>query len=151
MRDPTANAKVEAAITEACTMLRCYVPLGSPPPNETADAKRHREAFGYVTASPDMPKHTRAHLLKLLAKDKRNGSKRATANRNLWIALVVERVCELGFDATSDNGESACNVVASALARLGINLADRTIEDVWVDYRTRLPVRVIARHIVRKK
>jgi hypothetical protein len=159
MRDPATriDPNLKAAREDAHQLLKCYVPLGFGPPDETDAARRHRETFNYVHGSQDMPDPIRAHLLELLAKKRRSERTRYTANRNLWLALAVERMRDLGFDPTRSTftkpakGEkqSGSKIVRTVLAQhFGINLSERTIEDAWTDYKARLPFRA---HPLRKK
>jgi hypothetical protein len=157
MRDPTRiDSNLEAALEEARQLMRCYVPLGLPAQDEPGPAKAHREAFTFVLGSQDMPESVRDHLLKLLDAEKREKRTFNTANRNIWLALTVERMREFGFEATrstyvkSDKRErqSGSRIVQTALAQLGIHLKERTIEDAWTDYRDKLPFQA---YPVRKK
>ena len=110
-----------------------------------------------ITSMGRKPDPIRAHLLELLAKKRRSERTRYTANRNLWLALAVERMRDLGFDPTRSTftkpakGEkqSGSKIVRTVLAQhFGINLSERTIEDAWTDYKARLPFRA---HPLRKK
>lgn len=151
MRDPATRVdpKVEEALKDARSFLRCYVPLGIPPPDETNAAKRHREAFDYVQGSQHMPDPIRTHLRKLLDKEKRGERTRITANRNFWLALAVEMLRrDFGLNPTrttlskpekkKTQSQSGSSIVKTALAELGLHLAERTIEDAWTDNQARL-------------
>ena len=103
MRDPATriDPKVEEALNDVRWFLRCYVPLGIPPPDETNAARRHRKAFDYVQGSQDMPDPIRTHLLNLLDKENRSKRTRRIANRNFWLALAVELMRrDFGFNPT---------------------------------------------------
>ena len=71
------------------------------------------------------------------------------ARRNRLIAIVVEQITKRGFaptrnDATREKeargkpaDQSACSIVTKALARLGVDMNERSIEDIWDAHRVR--------------
>ena len=149
MRDPIANLNVETAIDDAVKMLGISIRLGRFHEWEVVDesdcalrseARIHIE----VRTDWDMPEHIRRFLLDLLRERKALPRKRgrhaqgAYRRRNTDLVTTVKMVCGRGFEptrspATTEN-ESACSIVHTALRRLGVNLSEGHIGDIWSEH-----------------
>jgi hypothetical protein len=153
VRDPAGiNSRTEAAIELAVEILHSPAKWGmldgrhhseGLPPDEKEvldsmpDDPDDFEAYMDVFLNTTLPEHVRDHVCRVLLERKPNFSKIKT-DRNVWIAAAVEMVRERGFAYTrshdvvkSNEPYSACGIVTAALARLGIHIPERTIEDIW--------------------
>jgi len=89
------------------------------------------------------PAHLRDYVCGLLSKTP-NGLRRTyAAGRDKQIAEVVDGIVERGFPPTRNEAtrekekggeaanQSACSIVAKALERIGVDIAERTVEDIY--------------------
>jgi hypothetical protein len=137
MRAPV-NAEVEAAIE---AVVRLLGPDWIPEKSVRNPAERVAwvEALICILRVPDefMPAHVRNYILKLLNQTPR-GRRAYRGARDVYIAEAVSAVVERGFSPTRNNAsrakknsaESACSIVQKALARLGANIDETTVEAI---------------------
>lgn len=159
MRDPTATVdpKVEAAIEDAVRFLSLPARLGvldrrSPwedlSPEERAELAEQANDLNdplrfqtriTVTLLPDhvMPEHMRDYICRVLFE--KGKVDRGNIDRDMWIVAAVDALVARGFHPeqshhakpSGQRGASACSIVQTALARLGVHRSGRTIEDIW--------------------
>jgi hypothetical protein len=108
-----------------------------PDPDRRDILREQVEQMGYMR-DPQLPVETRAEIIEILKQAPR-GRGRARSWRNLLIIEAVRRLVErpphfsvTRGEATMHLGhrESACSIVAEALAQLGVKLRERGIEDI---------------------
>ena len=140
MRDPSINAEVATAIEEARVYLflpLCLGRLGKGPADP--DGTLRAEAWAHIQLLPDsvLPEHLREHVCQLLS-ERPAGRLTYGDGRDLFIVSAIERARSRGFHPTRSNtsrdkgsAESACSIVQKALARLGVNMSERMVEDIW--------------------
>jgi hypothetical protein len=147
VRDPTVNAadEVKAAIDIAVRYLGLFQRLGvlskayvDPDQHLRSEARMQITAMGVLTNDmlPEhlrMPKHVRDYLYRLL--EEQPTGKATVARRDACITSAIWQIVGRGFAATRNAGtrdkESACSIVQKALARVGLTLSERTVEDIW--------------------
>jgi hypothetical protein len=105
-------------------------------------------AARFVGSGCVMPKHLRRYVADALMKRSRTTPMRrrgpdpyAKHARDTDIAEVVAKIVELGFRPTRNREsetESACSIVAKALAMIGVHLSVPAIEKIWNACRTEL-------------
>jgi hypothetical protein len=65
----------------------------------------------------------------------RRGTPQKYYTRDAWVYLAVEEIKALGFNVMRNSEikdhESACSIVAAALAQLGVSLSEKSIERIW--------------------
>jgi hypothetical protein len=150
MRDTTAtNPEIEAAIEAACEEFRWLQRLGWFPkksPDEPDELLLLRwEAQAIIRSLSDeiMPAHLRDYVYGLLCETPKGGKRRYAAGRDQYIAEVLNDIVRRGFLPTRNEAmrdqekrgkpanQSACSVVQKALARIGVHMHERSIEDIW--------------------
>ena len=145
MRDPAATkAEIEAAIEGACEEFRRLKRLGWFPKKKPFDNPLRYEALELIKRLPDevMPPPLRDYICEVLSKTR--GLRRTyAADRDGHIAEAVYVAARRGFrptrnEATRDKekpgepaGQSACSIVTKALARVGVPMSERNVEDIW--------------------
>jgi hypothetical protein len=137
VRDPTAtNLEVEAAIEEACKDLGYAKRHGWLTKKLPFDNQLRHEALNLIERLPDedMPPHLRDYICGVLSKEK--GLRRTyAAGRDQAIIEVLYSIAKWrGFSPTRNRSRktvSACFIVAAALARIGVHMNERSIEDIW--------------------
>jgi hypothetical protein len=145
VRDPAATkAEIEAAIEAACEEFRRLKRLGWFPKKKPFDNPLRYEALELIKRLPDevMPPHLRDYICGVLSKEK--GLRRTyAAGRDGDIAYAVWDATMRGFHPTRNEatrrkealgkpaGQSACSIVTKALARVGVHMSERSIEDIW--------------------
>jgi hypothetical protein len=119
-------AKAVAGDVEADTALR-----------EVARRKLHE----------GLPPNLARYVASLLAADYKAPDRRGhppNHARDLFIHATVETVKAHGFDVTRNTAtrehESACSIVATALAELGVVLSEKSIERIWKENSARYSV-----------
>jgi hypothetical protein len=146
MRDPAVNAEVEEATAALVRYWRPFVRAGYFAPcrlDPEEVAFRHNTRL-HVERLPDhiLPPEMRELVLQRLSGAKLPPRKDGRYSgdefriRNRMIVVAIERICKRGFDPARNRERksgrySACQIVHSALARLGIQIAERTVEDIW--------------------
>jgi hypothetical protein len=140
MRDPTpVDVEVQEAIAEARKTLddANFFKFGLD--KRAAERGRRVWAARYIArlGDEDVPRHVRAYVCRLLATHP--GERPTYIERNRWIAKAIRNTVKRGFaptrnEASQGKRESACSIVAAALGQLGINLSERTVEDIWNSY-----------------
>jgi hypothetical protein len=148
MRDSAAmKAEIEAAIEEACQEFRWLKGLGWFPKKSPVepDGALNIDAHLLIKKLPDkvMPEHLRDYVCGVLSRTRKELRHTYAAGRDLYIVDVIYRVTMRGFpptrnDATRDKeergepaGQSACSIVTKALARVGVSMNERHLEDIW--------------------
>jgi hypothetical protein len=149
MRDPTAvnDPRVEEAVEAACAAFRSLKELGWFPkklPDEPDALLRYR-AHDVIKGLPDevMPAHLRDYVCGLLSKTPEGLRRTYAASRDQYIAEIVDDMVRRGFPATRNDAtrakesrgasanQSASSIVAKALARIDVNVSERSVEDIW--------------------
>jgi hypothetical protein len=148
MRDPAAvNPRIEEAIEAACEEFRWLKERWGFPkklPDEP-DFLLRTQAHDIIKTLPDevLPAHLRDYVCGLLSKTPDGVRRTYAAGRDLYIAEVVDGIVGRGFPPTRNEAtrarerygasanESACSIVAKALARVGVHMSERSIEDLW--------------------
>jgi hypothetical protein len=148
MRDPVAvNREVEKAIEAACAEFRWLKARWGFPkklPDEPDFLLRH-QAHDVIKALPEdvMPAHLRDYVCGLLSKTPDGLRHTYAAGRDIYIAETVDGIVGRGFPATRNEAtrakerrgapanQSACSIVAKALARIGAHVEERSIEKIW--------------------
>jgi hypothetical protein len=139
VRDPAATkAEIEAAIEAACEEFGWLKGRG------WFDNQLRYEALDLIKRLPDevMPPHLRDYICGVLSKEK--GLRRTyAAGRDGHIAYAVWDATMRGFAPTRNEvtrrkealrepaAQSACSIVTKALARVGVHMSERSIEDIW--------------------
>lgn len=140
MRDPGIDAKVEAAIESECNEFRWLKEHGWFPKKSAKPDPLRFEACDLIKRLPDevMPAHLRDYVCGVLSQTPRDLKRTYAAGRDLYIADAVYHVMKRGFhptrsSASRDKGlaESACSIVQKALARAGVTISERMVEDIW--------------------
>jgi hypothetical protein len=86
-----------------------------------------------------------AALQRARTRPRKKGELREQTNalRDQWIAEAVALTCRDGTfsptrnkdaKATRDRKESGCSIVAEALRRLGLKLAEKSVADIWAEH-----------------
>jgi hypothetical protein len=136
MRDPAVNVEVEAAVEEARRWFERLQRLGDLDKGDENSTNR-RAARRYIARLTDeaMPSHLREYVCRVLDEAK---GRSTYLGRNFWIAFSVNEAMKRGFAPTRNAEsrgnkarESACSIVTTALARVGVHLSERTVEDIW--------------------
>jgi hypothetical protein len=142
MRDPTVDVAVEAAMESAGRILGLQKRLGmfrKARSKDDPERDLRLAARGRILMYGLLPERERDVVCRMLGQERPIG-RPTYAMRNRAIAGMVRQIKERGFDATRNAAtrrESACSIVAKALARLGLNLSERTVEDIWMESRRR--------------
>jgi hypothetical protein len=153
MCDPTVNADVEEAIGAVRSVFDRH-PEYLQPALLSLERLKDLHEFAvvglYVMRNKVMAEDIRMIICELvlgkvtegggLAGLRRRGRhvKGAYWRRDLRIAQMVARVAERGFPPTrnvASRTESACSIVSTALKSIGIQMSERTIEDIWNNVR----------------
>lgn len=145
MRDPTVDVRVEEAVRRARTVLGLYMRLGAfrrcreEDPAERNLRSASRISITMAAWRRAIPRLEAEFVCRMLNQPQPIG-RPTYANRNLFIVRMVEDIKQRGFaptrnDTMRDIRESACSIVAKALAQLGLNLSERSIEDIWTGSR----------------
>jgi hypothetical protein len=145
VRDPAATkAGIEAAIEGACEEFRWLKGRAWFPKKLPFDNQLRYEALDLIKRLPDevMPPHLRDYICGVLSKEK--GLRRTyAAGRDGHIAYAVWDATCRGFSPTRNEAtrrkealgepaaQSACSIVTKALARVGVHMSERSIEDIW--------------------
>ena len=145
MRDPAATkAEIEAAIEGACKEFGWLKGRGWFPKKLPFDNQLRYEALDLIKRLPDevMPPHLRDYICGALSKTR--GVRRTyAAGRDGLIAYAVWDATMCGFRPTRNEAtrrkealgepasQSACSIVTKALARVGVHMSERSIEDIW--------------------
>jgi hypothetical protein len=145
VRDPAATkAEIEAAIEAACEEFGWLKGRGWFPKKLPFDNQLRYEALDLIKRLPDevMPPHLRDYICGVLSKEK--GLRRTyAAGRDGHIAYAVWDATMRGFPPTRNEvtrrkealrepaAQSACSIVTKALARVGVHMSERSIEDIW--------------------
>jgi hypothetical protein len=145
VRDPAATkAEIEAAIEGACEEFGWLKGRGWFPKKLPFDKQLRYEALDLIKRLPDevMPPHLRDYICGVLSKEK--GLRRTyAAGRDEHIAYAVWDATMRGFPPTRNEvtrrkealrepaAQSACSIVTKALARVGVHMSERSIEDIW--------------------
>jgi len=145
VRDPAATkAEIEAAIEGACKEFGWLKGRGWFPKKLPFDNQLRYEALDLITRLPDevMPPHLRDYICGALSKTR--GVRRTyAAGRDGLIAYAVWDATMCGFRPTRNEAtrrkealgepasQSACSIVTKALARVGVHMSERSIEDIW--------------------
>jgi hypothetical protein len=145
VRDPAATkAEIEAAIEGACEEFSWLKGRGWFPKKLPFDNQLRYEALDLIKRLPDevMPPHLRDYICGVLSKEK--GLRRTyAAGRDGHIAYAVWDATCRGFPPTRNEAtrrkealgepaaQSACSIVTKALARVGVHMGERSIEDIW--------------------
>jgi hypothetical protein len=96
----------------------------------------HEAIMLYVTHGDPVPERLRNYLFELLLRNygpqKKPGHKNYLRDKSIWHA--VKAVCDCGFKptrnpATADH-PSGCSIVRDVLAEFGVNLSEKTIEEI---------------------
>jgi len=181
VRDPDAitEKRVEAAIAEACELLRpltkpalswSIVHWNDPPasndprdefeaavefvialldpatPTSSAQAEHYDSqaqlaADEFLGARASIVRKVILPALRLGHPPKRRGPRRGgNLLRDRWIAAVVTTICKRhGLDPyrnpASEHTHNGCSVVAEALKRLGIGLAEKTVAGIYAAHK----------------
>jgi hypothetical protein len=109
--------------------------------DQTARVALHTALAQFVSAGEPIPDALRPYLLLLLdvgrvAPGKRGISPHGDAARNECICQAIKAVVPYGFDPTRNEateGLSACAIVQEELETLGLRLAEKTLNDIWLD------------------
>jgi hypothetical protein len=139
VRDPTAtNPEVEAAIESACESFWWIEAQEWSPQKKPVDIPLHHEASYHIKGIPGliMPARVREYILGVLSRSAESQRHTYAAGRDQDIVQVVHEIAtKHGFPPTRNREtrrtESACSIVAKALARLGVCMSERSIEDIW--------------------
>jgi hypothetical protein len=149
VRDRTATkAEIEAAIEAArreFVLAMKYAGF----PNKSADEPPSDFSLRYYTHHiieklPEevLSSESRDYLCKILSEPPK-GLKHTYTERDGRIAEVLGMIEGLGFPPTRNDttrarekagepaNQSACSIVMKALARLGVHMSERTVEDIW--------------------
>jgi hypothetical protein len=131
---------VERALASTREFLEPAVRHGifaAPDPDKRDIWRQQVEQMQYMR-DPQLPAETRAGIIELLKRAPRSRG-RSRSYRNLLIHEAVRRLvkgphqfAKTRGEATAqlDRRESACSIVAEALAQLGVTLKERAIEDI---------------------
>jgi hypothetical protein len=101
-----------------------------------------------------LPPNLATYIGGILAGDdsRRRGSPQKYYSRDFMVYLTVYEMVEDGFSATRNSAtkdrelrESACSIVSAALAELGVNLSEKSIERIWKETSARFPSSLINR------
>ena len=157
MRDlPARNTRAAEAIAKVLPRLRQARDAGwlAPDRIDRQDARRRLDAQMTISSLPDGILPTdwdmRAFIYDVLAERKPVARGRGQhvpgeiKRRDVFIEGAIERVRQLGFDATRgsasrDKGHkhSACSLVTEALNRLGIPIGEDAVMKIWNNRRFR--------------
>jgi len=145
VRNPAATkAEIEAAIEAAREEFGWLKGRGWFPKKLPFDNQLRYEALDLITRLPDevMPPHLRDYICGALSKTR--GVRRTyAAGRDGLIAYAVWDATMCGFRPTRNEAtrrkealgepasQSACSIVTKALARVGVHMSERSIEDIW--------------------
>jgi hypothetical protein len=98
-------------------------------------------AAAFVEGGCAMPARLREYITEALRSQAREAPQRrrgqdpyANHGRNFCVACAILHVVKLGFRPTRNRAtedESACSIVAQALAKFGIHLSDSAVEKIW--------------------
>lgn len=83
---------------------------------------------------PNLAAYIRNELLADRNQSNKTGWSR-TNGRDYWIYFTVQIIQPLGFRVTRNNSTeraSACSIVATALAEVGVPMPEKTVEGVWL-------------------
>jgi len=149
VRDPVGiNSRTETAIEQVVQFLGLPARLGildgrSPSsgpsedfaPRDPSDFEAYLEV-ALLGLQGKMSKHVCDHICRVLSERNNKLPRTTKSDRNAWIAAAVETVHERGgFKCTRSHdivkSDSACSIVTAALARLGVHIPERTVEDIW--------------------
>jgi hypothetical protein len=159
MRDPTAiNPKVAEAVEDATAFLGLLARLGAldgRPAFKDASPEQQAEFDRQCWLSPDpltakaqlalalpsdMSEDVRAHIEQVLLEKAKADRDNHGSDRDYFIVSAVAELVKRGFRPyRRGRRESACSIVTTALARLGIYKSERTIEDIWTNREDRAP------------
>jgi hypothetical protein len=130
------DGDVKGAFTEARALLgylhQCGVLDARDP-----DSVHRAEVLEALCSGKPFSDDARTFVLAMVAGVPR---KRRPLNtyRDRWIATVIARIVNRGFDPTRNDatrdkgcGHSACNIVTEMLNEIGIPLGERTVEGIW--------------------
>lgn len=92
-----------------------------------------------------MPPNLAEYISEVLANGRRPGRPGAPQKfeRDTWIYGAVEKVRKLGFNATrnvTSEHASACSIVTTALAELGVALSEKSVERIWEETSVRYSI-----------
>ena len=101
-------------------------------------------AAHFVAAGCPMPPHLGGYLVTVLEKQaeaapegKRGKDPHANHARDFAIAHAVSEVVRQdGFRPTTSDHESACSIVAKALAQRGMHMGEKAVEKIWGRWAT---------------
>jgi hypothetical protein len=153
MRDTVRRPDIDEAIAKTVETLRVAIDIGIFRPHDPnrQHSVRRLDARMCVSSLPDgiLPDEVRAFIYEELAEPKtlaRAPGRHvdgAFRRRDAFLVAMIEHLSTLDFrptrnDASRDKGGgySAAGIVHVALKRLGVKLAERTIEDIWSGSRT---------------
>jgi hypothetical protein len=142
LRDPGTDLKVEAAIKMAREHFMWLKRHGwfLKKSGLDPDAELRHAAHALICGLPDeiMPAHLRSYVARVLSKAPEGLKRTYSAGRDQYLLEALYDTIRLDFpatrnDATRDKGtqESACSIVQKALARVGVHMEERTVEDIW--------------------
>src|SRR5262249_59547477 len=100
------------------------------------DRQLRYEARDLIKRLPDevIREHVRDYVCGVLSETPKGLKRTYAAGRDGYIAEAVYDATRRGFpptrNAATRGKESACSLVAKALARVGVNLSERTVEDI---------------------
>jgi hypothetical protein len=151
VRDPAATkAEVEAAIEAAHEEFSRAMRYGLFPRKGAVgpDFLLRWQAHHIIERLPDevMPSSVRDYACSILSEPPKGLKHTYAEDRDVFIVEVIGLVIGRGFlptrnDATRTKerygepvNQSACSIVAKALARIGVRLSERAIEDIWARY-----------------
>jgi len=143
MRDPATNIdpEVEAAIEETRRLLEPRVNTRSWRGDHDSHAIELRNALLDIERSPLSERAklcVRGPLLKAMKKRRRG--KPTLHFRDCSIAAVAIPLLEQGYDPTRNDEtrykESASSIIREALRRLGVTVAEKTINPIVLEYAT---------------
>lgn len=114
-----------------------------------ADGLLHRLGGMFVSAGAPIPEPLRSYIAERLRyetnpkRSRRGKHPQANLLRDFAIVYLIARLSDHGFCETRNREqrvqESACSILAAALAKVGIHIAETGIEKIW-EKRKRLPV-----------
>jgi hypothetical protein len=153
-----SDAEIQAAVEEARKFLDNDGFFISVSDKRRAERRHRIWAAGYIRRRlalvEDLPRYVGAYIDRMLLSHP--GERQTYRERNRWIVRAILITVKSGFAATRNEAsqgrrESACSIVAAALAQLDIDMSERTVEDIWNSYRRRTAVREKRRAAVREK
>jgi hypothetical protein len=131
-------AKIEAAKAEVRPLLKLVRRVGKDPPAHVFLSRWARAHIDVLIRSGQMPEHLGSHIRRLLEEDmkeaRRGPGRPALHTRDQIIEAAVKQVMAHEFTLTRNpatrehcRGESACSIVASVLAEIGVALDEGAV------------------------